>query len=145
MANKKGEGDKAYFFSQPGKENEGRRKELRELAKCEQILSDTEVITFGQIAEQVANVEGNVSSSDEFDEHIENEYRRLIQILDVQPETHSLTRIELTLSPDVKFGSRSGTLHLGSRRFPPLSRGLQVILANLNDFSLFFSTIQFIN
>lgn len=105
-------------------ESEERRKKLRELAACEQILSDSEVNALGQIAQQVA--EENISSCDEFDEEIDNDYRRLTQILDIQEETHSLTRIELYLPPDTPYGSRSGTLHLKSRCFPPLSRGLQV-------------------
>ena len=127
MANKKGDGDKFHLSSQTNdKENEERRTKLKELIECEQILSETEVNALGQIAKQVADAEENVSSSDEFDEDIDNDYHRLTQILDVQEETHSLTRIELNLPPDIPYGSRSGTLHLNSRDFPPLSRGLQV-------------------
>ncbi|XP_033221957.1 uncharacterized protein LOC117176063 [Belonocnema kinseyi] len=112
MANKNGK-----------EESKERRKKLKELAVCGEILSDNEVNAFDQIGKQAA--EKNISSDDEFDEEIYNNYRRLTQIPDIQEETRSLTRIELYFPPDVPFGSRSGTLHLKSRCFPPLSRGLQ--------------------
>ncbi|XP_048514939.1 uncharacterized protein LOC105691352 [Athalia rosae] len=115
-----GEGDNK-ITNEPPTDN---TKDKKTLMCCDDFLSD-EDLNVGKIAEVVENVEENVSSSDEADEELEVEYRKLNEVLDLPEDSYSLTRIKPKFPECVKHGSRSGTTHFNMLKFSPLSRGLQ--------------------
>lgn len=119
MRCKKGDGDKTQSSLGQGGE---RKKKCKKLIDRGKIIPASEVNATGKIATQMSTFCD--PSYDEYDEEID--YQKIRQLLNLQEEIYSSRRIEITLSPNTKFGSRSGTIHYKSRSFPPLSRGLQV-------------------
>lgn len=111
--------------------NEGRtqlfKDKLRQLAKCDEIVSSETTNAIGNVTRDIEMAEDNVPSSDEFDEDLEEEFRNLNDILNLPHDTYSLTEIKPELPSCVKYCMRSGMIHLNMPRFSPLSRGYQVI------------------
>ncbi|XP_012270931.1 uncharacterized protein LOC105694642 [Orussus abietinus] len=126
MTDKKGDGDKNKPLDEVeiARRNEV-RKRLRDLCECDKLLPEEEVNALGRIAGGVIDDEGNRSSSDEFDQDLDEEYQRLIDVLNLPGDTYSLTKIDPNLPPCVKYGMRSGVAHQNMKKFSPLSRGFQ--------------------
>lgn len=104
------------------------KKRINQLAEYDKIISSKTVDVIGEVTKNIEMAEDNVPSSDEFDEDLEDEYRHLNDILNLPNDTYSLTEIRPELPPGVKYGVRSGLVHLSIPQFSPLSRGHQVIL-----------------
>lgn len=105
---------------------ESYKTKLRQLAECDKIVSAETINAIGDITKYVEMAEDDATSS-EFDEDLEEEYRNLNNMLDLPDDTYSLTKITAELPSCVKYGVRSGLIHLNMPHFSPLSRGYQVI------------------
>lgn len=127
MGDKRGERDKrrsAYDTPEAGVSTA--RDRLRKLCECERVVSYEEILAHGRINRDVADSDGNASSSDEVDELLEAEHHRLNDVLGLPVDTYSLTRISPNLPACVKYGVRSGLTNQRMQKFSPLSRGFQV-------------------
>lgn len=102
-------------------------KKIRQLAECNEIVSAETINAIGDVTKDVKMAENDAPSSDEFDEDWQEEYRNLNDILNLPHDTYSLTEIKAELPSCVKYGIRSGLIHLNMPQFSPLSRGYQVI------------------
>lgn len=107
-------------------------KKIKQLAECNEIVSAETINAIGAVRKDVKMAEDDAPSSDEFDEDWEEEYRNLNDILNLPHDTYSLTVIKAELPSCVKYGVRSGLIHLNISQFSPLSRGYQVITINMN-------------
>ncbi|TGZ58398.1 Mediator of RNA polymerase II transcription subunit 17 [Temnothorax longispinosus] len=103
------------------------KMKIRQLAKRNEIVSAETIATVGDVTRDMEIDKDNTPSSDEFDEDLEEEYRNLNNMLDLPNDTYSLTKITAELPSCVKYGVRSGLIHLNMPHFSPLSRGYQVI------------------
>lgn len=103
------------------------KNKLKQLARCDEIISTETLNAIGNVTRYIEMVEDNVPSSDEFDENLEEEFRNLNDILNLPHDTYSLSEIKPELPSCVKYCMRSGVAHLNMPRFSPLSRGYQVI------------------
>lgn len=112
------------------------RDKLRQLAECDEIVSTETVNAIGNVMKDMEMAENNVSSSDEFDEDLEEEFQNLNDILDLPHDTYSLTEIKPELPSCVKYVMRSGVAHLNMPRFSPLSRGYQVIASQKQELKI---------
>lgn len=98
-------------------------------AECNEIVSSETVYAIGDVTKYVKTIKDDALSSDEFNEDLEEEYRNLNDVLDLPNDTYSLTKITTELPLCVKYGARSGLIHLNMPYFSSLSRGYQVIIA----------------
>lgn len=103
------------------------REKLKQLEKCEKIVSAETINAVGRITEDVIAAENNAPSTDELDENLRNEYEQLYDLLDIHHDTYSLTALKAELPSCVKYGLRSGLTHMNMLKFSPLSRGHQVL------------------
>lgn len=104
------------------------KKKIKQLAKCDEIISVETINAIGEITKDVETAKDNAPSSDEFDEDFEENYRNLKKILELPNDTYSLTEIKPEFPPYIKYGVRSGLIHLNVSQFSPLSRGYQVVI-----------------
>lgn len=109
------------------------KKKIKQLAECDEVISVETINAIGEITKHVnLTVKENVPSSDEFDEDLEEKYRNLKNILELPNDTYSLTEIKPEFPLYIKYGVRSGLIHLNVSQFSPLSRGYQVSQNNKN-------------
>lgn len=126
------------------------REKLKQLATCEQIVSDETINAIGRVTEVVRAADDNAPSSDELDEELEEQYKDINLYLDLPNDTYSLTEIRPELPSCVRYGVRAGMTHINMPKFSPLSRGHQVNQILENDrqsdraliYLFFFSKIQ---
>lgn len=104
------------------------KTKLRQLVECDEIVSAETINAIGDVTKYVQIAQEDAPSS-EFDEDLEEEYDNLNNMLDLPNDTYSLTKITTELPSYVKYGIRSGLIHLNMPHFSPLSRGYQVIIA----------------
>lgn len=102
------------------------REKLKQLATCEQIVSDETINAIGRVTEVVRAADDNAPSSDELDEELEEQYKDINLYLDLPNDTYSLTEIRPELPSCVRYGVRAGMTHINMPKFSPLSRGHQV-------------------
>lgn len=102
------------------------REKLKQLATCEQIVSDETINAIGRVTEVVRAADDNAPSSDEHDEDLEEQYKDINLYLDLPNDTYSLTEIRPELPSCVRYGVRAGMTHINMPKFSPLSRGHQV-------------------
>lgn len=102
------------------------REKLKQLATCEQIVSDETINAIGRVTEIVRAADDNAPSSDELDEELEEQYKDINLYLDLPNDTYSLTEIRPELPSCVRYGVRAGMTHINMPKFSPLSRGHQV-------------------
>lgn len=108
-------------------------KKIKQLAECNEIVSAETINAIGDVTKDMKMAENDAPSSDEFDEDWQEEYRNLNDILNLPHDTYSLTEIKAELPSCVKYGVRSGLIHLNMPQFSPLSRGYQVITVTIMD------------
>lgn len=108
------------------------KTKIKQLAECNEIVSVETINAVGDVTKNVKMARDDVPSSDEFDEDLEEEYRNLNNVLDLPNDTYSLTKITTELPSCVKYGVRSGLIHLNMPHFSRLSRGYQVITIALS-------------
>jgi len=101
------------------------KTKIKQLAECNEIVSAETINAIGDVTKDAAK--DDASSSDEFDEDLEEEYRNLNDTLDLPDDTYSLTKITVELPSCIKYGVRSGLIHSNMLYFSPLSRSYQVI------------------
>lgn len=99
---------------------------MKQLATCEQIVSDETINAIGRVTEIVRAADDNAPSSDELDEELEEQYKDINLYLDLPNDTYSLTEIRPELPSCVRYGVRAGMTHINMPKFSPLSRGHQV-------------------
>ncbi|XP_011496128.1 PREDICTED: uncharacterized protein LOC105360826 [Ceratosolen solmsi marchali] len=100
------------------------RIKLDKLCKCDRIISDCDM-KFYDLSKFNKNKKDINYYNDEYNEDLEDEFFKLIYVLDLPESTHSLTKIETNLPSCLKYGFRSGLTHMYMRKFPPLTRGYQ--------------------
>lgn len=111
---------------------------LRQLAECKEIVSVEVINAIGDVTKDVEIMAKDTPSS-EFDEDLEEEYRNLNNMLGLPNDTYSLTKITAEFLPSsIKYGVRSGLIHLNMPYFSPLSRGYQVITNDDANFKKLF-------
>ena len=105
------------------------RERLDRQCNCDRTPSESDIEDFDY--SKFENDEKNVHyDSNACNHDLEAEYLKLRHALDLPRETHSLTKIEMNLPSCLKYGFRSGLLHMHMKKFSPLSRGFQVKILN---------------
>lgn len=114
------------------------KTKIRQPAEYNDIISTETIDINRNVTKDQEMAKDDASSSDEFDEALEEEYRNLNNMLDLPNDTYSLTKITAELPSCIKYSVRSGLIHLNMPHFSPLSRGYQVITIAMNKYDANF-------
>lgn len=101
-------------------------QEIERVCNCDKLPRESKMIIFDEPS-LLDPIEENINFvNDECNLDVEIEYQKLIKILDLSEIATFLSKIETYFPRSLKYGVRSGVVHMSMHKYSPLTRGLQV-------------------